>query len=413
MSASSVRANEPRSSAEMVNTQTAIDTNFATALTLYKLDTGTYPTTGQGLRALLVKPESDPIPIGWNGPYLSGVYPDPWGHPYGYRFPAKLNTGAPAMYDLWSCGPDGVVSADDITNGEWVQRQLNYKTQTKLDVNTQEKIQTLCTNIPKTFPYFHVSQVTVTGDWTFVMRAEGADAPFPLELTAGLEKSQVFEKVNFKTSVFNETDPRHAYALIITGEITEKGLSFDADAVLAVIDSSLKESAIFKNRQKRLQDARTQEDRRQYRSAIQGYEGFLRVLDPGSEEFKETQTKIRQLKQKEQEEAEAQKWIKAPQGGSALDNAGMAKALQAQISLDIRDMPLVDTLKFLSIKGRIPMESLMPVNGSVTMLVNKTPIKDVLSAILHDNHLAFHIEKSVVYIMTENMFKERYGKDFQ
>lgn len=61
--------------------------SFMTALGSYKLDTGTYPTTEQGLQALRVKPEN----MGnWQGPYLPQEIPtDPWQHPYVYKFPGE------------------------------------------------------------------------------------------------------------------------------------------------------------------------------------------------------------------------------------------------------------------------------------------------------------------------------------
>ena len=58
-----------------------------TALGTYKLDTGLFPTTEQGLEALRVKPADATI---WNGPYTEKEIPkDPWGHDYSYRFPGE------------------------------------------------------------------------------------------------------------------------------------------------------------------------------------------------------------------------------------------------------------------------------------------------------------------------------------
>ena len=55
------------------------------ALKLYKLDNGVYPTTDQGLKALVVKPTSDPIPQNWqNGGYLKEAPTDPWSSAYQY-----------------------------------------------------------------------------------------------------------------------------------------------------------------------------------------------------------------------------------------------------------------------------------------------------------------------------------------
>lgn len=70
------------------------------ALDQYRLDTGHYPTTEQGLSALFTRPANEPK---WDGPYLKKqVPPDPWGHPYVYRQP-----GEHGDYDLLSYGKDG------------------------------------------------------------------------------------------------------------------------------------------------------------------------------------------------------------------------------------------------------------------------------------------------------------------
>ena len=70
------------------------------ALDAYRLDTGRYPTTEQGLNALAVKPNDEPK---WNGPYLQkAVPPDPWSRPYVYRSP-----GQNGDFDLLSYAKDG------------------------------------------------------------------------------------------------------------------------------------------------------------------------------------------------------------------------------------------------------------------------------------------------------------------
>ena len=75
--------------------------SFGSALDLFNLDTGRYPTTGEGLTALVQSPGSIQS---WNGPYLKGgVVPnDPWGKPYVYRSP-----GEHGPYDIMSYGADG------------------------------------------------------------------------------------------------------------------------------------------------------------------------------------------------------------------------------------------------------------------------------------------------------------------
>jgi general secretion pathway protein G len=76
---------------------------IASVLDIYKLDIGSYPTTDQGLQALVARPQGVSH---WSGPYLQGdkVPPDPWGHPFLYRSPSQR----PGRdYDLYSLGPSG------------------------------------------------------------------------------------------------------------------------------------------------------------------------------------------------------------------------------------------------------------------------------------------------------------------
>ncbi len=72
-------------------------------LQMYKLDVGSYPTTDQGLQALLTRPQGVRH---WNGPYLKGnkLPQDPWGHPFVYRSPSERPGHG---YDLLSLGPSG------------------------------------------------------------------------------------------------------------------------------------------------------------------------------------------------------------------------------------------------------------------------------------------------------------------
>jgi general secretion pathway protein G len=76
---------------------------LGTALDAYRLDNGQYPTTQQGLAALVTKPASG-APANWRGPYLRKDIPlDPWGAPYAYTAPGDVNkTG----FDLVSYGAD-------------------------------------------------------------------------------------------------------------------------------------------------------------------------------------------------------------------------------------------------------------------------------------------------------------------
>ena len=72
-------------------------------LKLYRLDNASYPSTDQGLQALIIKPTTTPIPMNWkNGGYLEKLPNDPWGRPYQY-----LNPGLKGEIDVFSLGADG------------------------------------------------------------------------------------------------------------------------------------------------------------------------------------------------------------------------------------------------------------------------------------------------------------------
>ncbi|WP_219117558.1 type II secretion system major pseudopilin GspG [Janthinobacterium sp. UMAB-56] len=74
---------------------------FEKSLDTYRLDVGRYPSTEEGLAALLVAPPA--AGTRWNGPYLKKAVPlDPWGHAYQYRAP-----GSKGEYDIVSMGKDG------------------------------------------------------------------------------------------------------------------------------------------------------------------------------------------------------------------------------------------------------------------------------------------------------------------
>jgi len=75
--------------------------NLMQALKLYKLDNQRYPTTEQGLQALLTKPTTGPAPLNWK-PNLDLLPNDPWGRPYVY-----LNPGIKGEVDVMSYGADG------------------------------------------------------------------------------------------------------------------------------------------------------------------------------------------------------------------------------------------------------------------------------------------------------------------
>jgi general secretion pathway protein G len=89
--------------------------SLESALQLYRLDNFNYPTTAQGLAALIRKPDAEPKPANWHSAYLDRLPVDPWGNPYIY-----LNPGEHGAIDLLSQGSDqrkgGQGSAQDIGN---------------------------------------------------------------------------------------------------------------------------------------------------------------------------------------------------------------------------------------------------------------------------------------------------------
>ena len=93
--------------------------SLAQALKLYRLDNQRYPTTEQGLQALVSKPAANPVPANWKaGGYLERLPKDPWGNPYQY-----LSPGLRAEIDIYSFGADGAPGGEgtDADIGSWTQ----------------------------------------------------------------------------------------------------------------------------------------------------------------------------------------------------------------------------------------------------------------------------------------------------
>lgn len=87
-------------------------TALEAALDQYKLDNFVYPTTDQGLDALVSKPSGQPEARNWReGGYIKRLQKDPWGGDYRY-----LSPGSRGVIDIYSHGPDGVASEDDVGN---------------------------------------------------------------------------------------------------------------------------------------------------------------------------------------------------------------------------------------------------------------------------------------------------------
>ncbi len=101
--------------ARRTTAKTQIET-IVTALEMYRLHNGVYPTTQQGLEALVKKPTTAPVPKRYpNEPYIKSIPEDPWKNPYIYRCPGEIGA-----YDIVSAGPDGEEGGEgknaDITN---------------------------------------------------------------------------------------------------------------------------------------------------------------------------------------------------------------------------------------------------------------------------------------------------------
>jgi general secretion pathway protein G len=91
---------------------------------LFENDTGRYPTTEEGLLALIV----NPLIINWRGPYLksASIPMDPWGNPYRYTYPSEL-TSSEFLYDIVSAGPDGTYgNNDDVTNHDITENENRF-----------------------------------------------------------------------------------------------------------------------------------------------------------------------------------------------------------------------------------------------------------------------------------------------
>jgi len=87
------------------------------AMKLYRLDNGRYPTQEQGLRALIEKPTTEPVPNNWkDGGYLERLPNDPWGSQYQY-----LNPGVHGEIDVFSYGADNKAGGEgnDADVGSW------------------------------------------------------------------------------------------------------------------------------------------------------------------------------------------------------------------------------------------------------------------------------------------------------
>ncbi len=95
--------------ARRTRAKTEIESTLGLALDMFEADIGSYPSTEQGLDALIRRPDGAD---NWRGPYIkkSNRFEDPWRNEYNYQFPGQRNTFS---YDLISPGPDGQLGTDD------------------------------------------------------------------------------------------------------------------------------------------------------------------------------------------------------------------------------------------------------------------------------------------------------------
>ncbi len=109
-------ANGPATSLEIQTVQTFVNDTVRLPLMNYRMNTGLWPASSDGLESLLYNVSGD---ASWHGPYLDSIQGineiyDPWGNEYQYQSPGTHN---PKSYDVWSMGPDGISgTADDIGN---------------------------------------------------------------------------------------------------------------------------------------------------------------------------------------------------------------------------------------------------------------------------------------------------------
>jgi len=105
------RVGESKTAAAKVEISTIMQ-----ALKMYKLDNQRYPTTEQGLQALMAKPTTGPAANGWKAPYLEKMPKDPWGNNYQF-----LSPGVKGEVDVFSYGADGQPggTGDDADIGSW------------------------------------------------------------------------------------------------------------------------------------------------------------------------------------------------------------------------------------------------------------------------------------------------------
>jgi len=92
--------------------------------------------------------------------------------------------------------------------------------------------------------------------------------------------------------------------------------------------------------------------------------------------------------------------------------ASLEERLDRIITLDVRDMNVVDVLKFLALQGNFNLVTSAAVQGRVTLYLKNVLIRDALDIILISNGLAYHKERDIVHVMTEMEYQDMFGKKF-
>ena len=232
-SAFAIEPMETRSEEEKVESARAdIDMNIPTALKLYQLDNGHFPTTEQGLKALLEKPVTEPIPLSWMGPYFFREPLDPWGNPYGYQLLDKADPDAPEGYKLWSNGVRGKAGESDIVKIEPPVESVPAFNPAVLDQNIamiQKKL------VPVLLKHVETAEMEILPQrkWTLTLVGDEADVGklftqiIALEfLASGGEQSKFLGQARVQ--------------LTVSGVFTEKARDAQAiDLAIAQLDEKL------------------------------------------------------------------------------------------------------------------------------------------------------------------------------
>ncbi len=97
---------------------------------------------------------------------------------------------------------------------------------------------------------------------------------------------------------------------------------------------------------------------------------------------------------------------------SGSEMKGLMAGLDKSIFLDLRDINVVDVLKFLAIEGSLNIVTSKNVQGRSTLLLSNVKIRDALDIIVLSNQLAYNIRNGIIYISTEEEFFQMFGKNF-